>query len=386
VSARIEQEEGWSALGRSLLDTGALTPDWAPVFAAVPRSAFLPELMWPFDMATRTSVPVSRSAEPAAWQAHAEANVPIVTQWDDGDHAGTAPGRRSTSSASMPSVVAAMLAELDVRSGHKVLEIGTGTGWNAGLLAGRLGDAHVTTVEVDPAVADAARASLRRAGLAPAVITADGLEGHPAGMPYHRIIATCGVREIPYAWIAQTKPGGLILAPWGTRYCNSDAVVRLSVAAGAGSGRFVRPVEFMKVRGGREAAVRHGDYVPPQGTDAADRGSTTVTAEEFFDAPSFTLGLRVGNCVRLAAEKRGDTRPVWFYGIGDRSWAVVVFRDGRPESVVHQSGPRRLWDEVEEAFRWWTAQGRPALDRFGLTVGPAGQSVWLDDPGQCWGV
>jgi hypothetical protein len=71
---------------------------------------------------------------------------------------------------------------------------------------------------------------------------------------------------------------------------------------------------------------------------------------------------------------------VWFYGLADRSWAVVVFRDGHGTATVHQSGKRRLWDEVSAAFRWWRQQGRPGFRRFGLTVTADRQEVWLDEP------
>ncbi|MFI1652657.1 hypothetical protein ACH4XT_37795 [Streptomyces avidinii] len=47
---------------------------------------------------------------------------------------------------------------------------------------------------------------------------------------------------------------------------------------------------------------------------------------------------------------------------------------------VVQSGPRKLWDETEAAYRWWEEQGRPDFTRFGLTVGPDGQTPWLDLP------
>lgn len=52
-------------------------------------------------------------------------------------------------------------------------------------------------------------------------------------------------------------------------------------------------------------------------------------------------------------------------------------------SVVYQSGPRRLWDEVERALMWWAEQGRPGVERFGLTVGPDGSTrPWFQDPAQ----
>ncbi|BBA99796.1 putative methyltransferase [Actinacidiphila reveromycinica] len=253
-----------------------VAPGWEAAFEAVPRSAFLPDVMWPYDMGRRRAVTVARSEAPESWRAFADADVPIVTQWDDGAHEGTSPGRVSTSSASMPSVVAAMLGDLRVADGDRVLEVGTGTGWNAALLSHRLGDDRVTTVEVEPAVAAAARGALERAGYRPTVLSGDGRAGHAARAPYDRVIATCGVREIPYAWVQQTAQGGVVLAPWGTHFGNGDAVVRLEVAGQCASGRFTRRVEFMKLRAQR-TAVRHHDRVPPEGTAAAEASTTALT-------------------------------------------------------------------------------------------------------------
>lgn len=78
-------------------------------------------------------------------------------------------------------------------------------------------------------------------------------------------------------------------------------------------------------------------------------------------------------------------RPVWFYGLTDRSWACVMFRDGGT-ARVWQSGPRRLWDEAEAAYRWWEREGRPGHERFGLTVTAGRQTVWLDEPERSWPV
>ncbi|MGW5118183.1 methyltransferase domain-containing protein [Streptomyces noursei] len=377
-----------TGLGRALMSAGALSSDWAPAYAAVPRAAFLPDLMWPWDMRVGASVPVSRTDDPEAWYAHADADCPIVTQWDDGDHTGTAPGAVSTSSASMPSVVFRMLRDLDVRPGHRVLEIGTGTGWNAALLAHRVGPENVVTVEVDGAVATAARAALGRFGSPVEVVHGDGFEGHPAGAPYDRVVATCGLRAVPYAWLAQCRPGGVIVVPWGTHFGNGDAVARLVVSddGRSASGRFTGPVEFMKLRAQRLPAVVHRDYVRGSVADG-DESATSVAEDAFvvgpFDALRFVLGLRVPRCLQVVGEKRDGARPVWLYGLGDRSWACVQFREGRA-ARVWQHGDRRLWDEAEAAYRWWTARGRPAHDRFGLTVGAGGARAWLERPADSW--
>ena len=73
-------------------------------------------------------------------------------------------GRYVTSSASQPNVVALMLKALDAQPGMRVLEIGTGTGYNAALLAHRLGAPHVTSVEIHPDLADHARRALMSTG------------------------------------------------------------------------------------------------------------------------------------------------------------------------------------------------------------------------------
>ncbi|TQE22002.1 methyltransferase domain-containing protein [Streptomyces ipomoeae] len=364
--------------------------EWADAFRAVPRSAFLPDVMWPFDMDTGRGVTVRKADDPEAWRAYADADVPIVTQWDGGEGDGLNPGLLATSSASMPSVVRSMLADLDVHPGHRVLEIGTGTGYNAALLAHRVGPGNVVTVEVDGGVAATARAALRRFGLPVEVITGDGLLGHAAGAPYDRIIATCGLRRIPYAWVRQTRPGGLIVVPWGTDYGREDAVARLVVAADGtrASGRFTGPVEFMKLRAQRRAWPRHDDYMPAEGVSGGDRSSTTLTEVDFvrgpFDPLRFALGLRVPACLCAVADKRDGVRPVWLYGLSDRSWACVIFRDGEPASIVHQGGPRRLWDETEAARGWWKERGEPGFERFGLTVDERGTYAWLDDPSASW--
>ncbi|MGY5132758.1 protein-L-isoaspartate(D-aspartate) O-methyltransferase [Streptomyces nigrescens] len=383
-----KERPGLDGLGRALMSSGALSSDWAPSYAAVPRSAVLPDLMWPYDMAVGRSVAVSRADDPAKWQEYADSDVPIVTQWDDGKHTGTEPGNVPTSSASMPSVVFRMLQELDLQPGHKALEIGTATTWNASLMAHRAGPGCVTTVEVDRAVATAAMATVERLGIPLHVVHGDGFQGCLEGAPYDRVIATCGLRSIPFAWVEQCRPGGVIVAPWGTNYSHADAVARLVVAPDgeSASGKFTGPVEFMKLRSQRFAHRAHSDYVEGSVADG-DESSTTITEAEFvgdqFGPERFAMGLRVPQCSYDVANKSDGARPVWFYSLSDHSWACVQFRDGKP-ARVWQQGPRRLWDHVENAFRWWVHRGKPDHTRFGLTVTPEGERAWLDDPADCW--
>ncbi|MER7000396.1 methyltransferase domain-containing protein [Streptomyces sp. NPDC000410] len=380
------ERPGRTELGRFLLESRAMSSDWAPAFAAVDRALFLPALMWPHDMETGKSVAVSRNDDPEAWYGYADQDIPIVTQWDDGKHHGREPGTVSTSSSSMPSLVYGLLAELDVQQGMSALDIGTGTGETAGLLTHRVGHGNVTTVDIDPAVSRRARERLSAVGLCPNVVEGDGLRAALPGGPFDRTLITCGIRNFGNV-VSEMAEGGVIVAPWGTHYSHADAVARLVVERGTAGGHFTRPAEFMKARSQRGPAIVHGHYLGS--VDEGDRTTTEVTEDAFttakFGPVHFAVGLRVRDIVKSVADKRNGARPVWFYGPSDKSWACVMFRDGA-ETAVWQGGPRRLWDEVEAAFRWWLENGRPAHDRFGLTVTPDAQRAWLDDPGNSWAI
>jgi protein-L-isoaspartate O-methyltransferase len=146
-------------------------------------------------------------------------DVPILIQFDDGETRWPdTGGELCTSSASKPELVLGMLAALDIHDGHTVLEIGTGTGYNAALLAARLGAPNVTTVEVGLVLAGRARTALLATDLLVRVVIGDGIHGHPDGAPYDRVIATVAVRvgEFPYVWVDQTRPGGVIVSPMRT--------------------------------------------------------------------------------------------------------------------------------------------------------------------------
>ncbi|MFJ5881200.1 hypothetical protein [Kitasatospora cineracea] len=208
----------------------------------------------------------------------------------------------------------------------------------------------------------------------------DGTLGHPAGAPYDRVTVTYGLREVPYAWIGQTRPCGVVLAPFGTHYSNADALVRLTVARdGTASGPFLRPVEFMKSRSQR---LRWPDAPATDGAVAESTTTVALPAHGRFDPFPFAVGLRLRDVVH-AVQPHGDGgRTLWLYSLTVPAWAAATFREGGNEHRVRQYGGRRLWEEFERALAWWHDAGRPGVERLGLTVTPDGGRAWLDGPAQ----
>ena len=161
------------------------TPQVEAAFRAVPRHLFLPDV----DLLT------------------AYAPKPVVTK-----RAGDA---TAVTSASSPNLVAAMLDQLDVRPGHRVLEIGAATGINAALLAELVGPhGTVVTIELDDDLAAGARQALTTAGYGRvSVICGDGALGHSAAAPYDRIIFTADAWDIVPAWWQQLTADGRLVLP-----------------------------------------------------------------------------------------------------------------------------------------------------------------------------
>ncbi|MGP3946473.1 methyltransferase domain-containing protein [Streptomyces sp. 6N106] len=355
--------EDWRPRHAALLETlaasGELPDAWRPAFDAVPRHHFIPGDIWE---QRATCVPVTTDA---AWWDLVYRDVPIVTQVDDGQADG--PGI-ATSSNSMPTMVARMLTALEVADGQRVLEIGTGSGWNAALLAARLGSENVTTVEVDPVLAEKAAKVIKEAGYGPDVVWGDGARGWGSGAPYDRIIATCSVRRIPYAWVRQTTPGGLILAPLAGDFW-SGALVRLDVGGdGVASGPFVGGARFMPMR-----SERPGPDLPVD-SGTGRRGSTGPLPIDTMTGLGFALyaGAKLPGVVMADGAPDGRYQ-LWLH---DRNGSAATVT----QEEVWQYGPRRLWEEATAAHKAYVNEGSPDSGDFGLTVSPGGQRLWLRSP------
>ena len=151
---------------------------------------------------------------------------------------------------SQPYIVALMTELLEPAKPHRVLEIGTGSGYQAAVLA-QLVD-HVYTIEIVPALAQSAQQTLGRLGYSNVTVRqGDGYRGWPEQAPFQRVILTASPPEIPQTLIDQLARRGRLVAPVG-RMGDQELVLIEKKANGSLSRRSVRPVAFVPMKpGGR---------------------------------------------------------------------------------------------------------------------------------------
>ncbi|WP_046766809.1 methyltransferase, FxLD system [Jiangella alkaliphila] len=322
-------------LADRLRSTGAART--APVDAAlgeVPRHLFLP------------NVPIEQ----------AYSDQPVATKHDA---AGAA-----ISAASEPTIVTTMLEQLGVEPGHRILEIGAGTGYNAALLAHLTGDhGHVTTMDVDEDIVTAARAHLAAAGVGNVTVRlGDGALGHPDAAPYDRIIATVGAWDLPVTWRRQLAPGGRIVVPLRLRGSIARSIAFERDEDDGWVSRSSHLCTFMPLRGIADDARRnlpltpdatvavethHDQQVDPALAGALDHPASTIwtgvtfTGSESFEWLDLWLACMMDNAisrmpVRLAAVDAGLVAPQFGWG----SMAVIDAADLAYLTLrpVHDSG------------------------------------------------
>lgn len=354
-------------LADTLRDNGDLhSPQWHAALSAVPRHVFVPRAYeqdvtgaWhEFETATLLDRVYSPETLITALETVGGSMVPI-------------------SSSTKPDLMVRMLETLDVRDGNRVLEIGTGTGYNAALLAHRLGDDRVFSMDVGEDLVELARERLNAAHFHPTLVTGDGAHGLPQDAPFDRIIATCSVPAIPRKWAEQLAPNGSIL-------------VDLKLAISAGNLVLLRHVDDrlegrFTTRWAAFMAMRRGATSEPM--VYADRAlgeqtrPTNVPPKPWSETPIawFLAQLHLPRGISFGYDLDPDTmQPVAStFATPDGSWARVSLSDG----TVTEAGATQLWTHVEWAHDQWATAGQPAWDRLGLTVtGDGEHTLWVDSP------
>lgn len=177
-----------------------LTPIVRDAFLAIPREAFVDqyyrqcgnELVWET---------ILNPTLEEVYQDH-----PLVTRLDT--------RKMPSSSSSQPSIMAAQLEALALAPGQRVLEIGSGTGYNAALMAHMVEQRGVVvSVDIAEDLVQRATDRLTQTGISNVqALTADGYQGYAEHAPYDRLLATCGVTAIPPSWLQQLREGGILIA------------------------------------------------------------------------------------------------------------------------------------------------------------------------------
>lgn len=339
-------------LAVALAALDGVDPQWAAAFAEVPRHVFVPRF-YP-DLDAPEAIDGTNPDRRKEWLDGVYRDESLVTQY--GLTPGTTDLWQSTSSSTRPSLMARMLTLLEVHDGHRVLEIGTGTGYNAALLCHRLGSGNVASLDLDPELVDAARQRLATLGFHPALTVGHGAVGLAQHAPYDRIIVTCAVQVIPPAWIAQLRPGGLILADLRGELASSLVVARDNGQGGV-SGRFLtEPGHFMWLRARADNPLRDGGQITTHLDYGDARTTTTRLDSTVLDDPGFRFLLQftapgvgqIWTCTpdgRTLARVRGDSG----------AWAELDPATG----TVTQGGPTDLFDQIEHAAHHWDQLGHP---------------------------
>ncbi|MFE2291887.1 methyltransferase domain-containing protein [Streptomyces sp. NPDC059452] len=368
----------------SAMTEGNLWPTDSPwvrrAMESVPRDRFAPETVWVWTGERYEAV--HRAEAPEAWAAevHPGPYGSTVTQVTDD---------MPTSSISCAAVVATMLDSLALEPGHRVLELGTGSGWNAALLAERA--TQVTSIEIDAELAAHARQRIEAAGPGGRVhvITGDGDGdgGPPGDAVFDRVISTYAVEHVPWAWVKRTRPGGRIVTPWGHTGCVALTVAQDGASA---TGWVQAPARFMPTRRTERPPLPF-ERVRGRGRDIGGVPPAFPRPVQELSHPDVLFALRVllpdvQIDTRTDTGTGTDTQAAAWISDGRSSWAVL--EQASTTANAHHGGKRDLVDEVTRAWCVWEERGAPGMYDFGLHITADAHHVFTGDdphgPGPGW--
>ena len=366
------------ALADRLEAAGALkSPEWRAAVEAVPRELFLhPGVFLPAD-AGRWRPITQLGTDSKEWLEIAYSDQSLATQLDGhltADQAADFVTGTPTSSSTTPVTVVGMIEDLQLEDQHTVLEIGTGTGYSTALMCHRLGEDNVTTIEVDPQVAASADAALEAVGFSTWTVTGDGLLGHPPRAPYDRVIATCAVRRIPYTWVRQTKPGGIILTTVGS-WPYGTGLAKVTVNEdGSAEGRIIGRSSFMQARS-QAAEPLAGDLSARTAYPDTERPTKVPPTLLGEWMPAFLAQLSAPEAQFVRATGSDGSQLLYLFDPDRESFAA--FTEDTSGWTVRQGGPATLWDDVERALMGWHDAGQPDISAVRLHITDRVHTYWI---------
>ncbi|MEW2581462.1 protein-L-isoaspartate(D-aspartate) O-methyltransferase [Streptomyces syringium] len=314
------------------------------------------------------------SADETRWLDSAYSDTSLITRVGplhaDCASSDDRPAGLPTSSSTLPSLVVKMFQHARLGDSDTLGHVGTGPGYGDALACRRLGDKQVTSMDVDPYLVEAARVRLDELGLRPAFLHVDATGDLPG--TFDRIVATVSVRPIPASWLAALKPGGRLVT---TIASTSLLVTAEKTEDGGATGR----VEWD--RAGFMHA-RHGADYPPHlaallatarehdGDDISTGRYPVVHVTEAWDLASMLDVMAPGIEHQFDEDDKQRTA---LMAHADGSWArATAHADDVPQ--VHQSGPRKLWDLLDEVRTYWLSNGELPVRGAKVFVKPDGST------------
>jgi protein-L-isoaspartate(D-aspartate) O-methyltransferase len=367
-------------LAEKLVANGSIThSSWRAAFESTPRHVFVPRF-WALDQynAPARLVDGANPAQQAEWLDAVYSDQFLATQWtmQDGH-------RMITSSASLPSLVARMLHLLDVQDNDRVLEIGTGTGYNTALLCHRLGDTAVASIDIDPILVAEATDRLDQIGYRPYLAAGDGAGGLEHAAPYSRILSTCASPGVPAAWIHQLTPEGKIVAPFTV---GGALAVLTKTSPNEVSGHLDSEQAWFMPLHPAGKAIPDGHLVElpePQPEQFQYHATSKIDPDAFADLDfRLWLFLHLPATARIIDIVNNDLARTGCIVYTTQNRATVEFPiDSSSGASRVTQDQRRLFDTVETAWQTWQQYRRPNRKRIGITAHTNGtQNAWLDTP------
>jgi len=301
-------------------------------------------------------------------------------------------GYRPTTSTSQPRLMARMIETLQLEPGMRVLEVGTGTGYNTALLAETLGEpANVFSVELRPEIAELARKALRQEGYGDArLLVKDGAFGAEEGAPYDRIMVTAGCADISPAWLEQLKPEGRLLAP--IQHGHLDPLLEFQRAGevpGGATARVVGRSTFMPMAGA---------LAGPNAWQSFLIGGMPHESLWLRDLPIKLPGTEEGHPLGVDTHRSVQfylslvSRELWQtnkgYGLADpQDGAAALVTTGGLEVLYRPESERRaeeLASKLERLLVAWDRLGRPAPGDYDIVFEPKAVLPRLSGDGREW--
>ncbi|MQA87476.1 MAG: protein-L-isoaspartate(D-aspartate) O-methyltransferase [Streptosporangiales bacterium] len=349
---------------------------WRAPVAATPRHLLVPRWWdWPGEGKCELR---DGPADERAWIRAAYSDETLVTSVGGlhADHAqpGDVPSGLPTSSSTLPSLAVRMYRHAQLYDGAEVLDVGTGSGYGCALLCARLSDQQVTSIDVDSYLTEAAGERLDAIGLHPRLVTCNATGPLPG--VYDRIVSMVSMPTVPPSWLAALRPGGrLVTVIAGTSVIITANKTRDEDGSVYAEGRVERDwAMFMRARSGPNYPPGLEDMF----TVARDRDGEHVSQGRYpivkvTDAWELMSVLEVtAPGIQHNYEESEDGRRTAWMVHRDGSWARAT-AIGYDPPIVHQGGPRRLWDLLDKLRDYWLRHGYFQLHGAKVFITPSGK-------------